>query len=229
MLIALGGGRAEDGRGGAALAGHLQQLSLDVVDRLGKVEEKVGLIRVLPVIHNLKRELQSLVTSDRVLVEISMRRKMVAVEKCLWRLHSTQLSRGILPAMDNFEIWDADVVIAAIFLDVDSVLGHQGPVLAAVVLRPEHGREAGEVAIILVTIGIGKLNNELSLYCGELVTDVGLQCLISVTWVNTNNGGETLNTYDEINIIALAERNFFRQHKILAPFIIILPRKEEQT
>ena len=131
--------------------------------------------------------------------------------------------------MDNFEIWDADVVVTAIFLDVDSVLGHQGPVLAAVVLRPEHGREAGEVAIILVTIGIGKLNNELSLYCGELVTDVGLQCLISVTWVNTNNGGETLNTYDEINIIALAERNFFRQHKILAPFIIILPRKEEQT
>ena len=60
---------------------------------------------------------------------------------------------------------------------------------------------------------LGKLNNELSLECGELVTDVGLQCLISVTWVNTNNGGETLNTYDEINIIGLAERNFFRQHK----------------
>ena len=81
MLIALGGRRAEDGWGGAALAGHLQQLSLDVVDRLGKVEEKVGLIRVLPVIHNLERELQSLVTSDRVLVEISMRRKMVGLEK----------------------------------------------------------------------------------------------------------------------------------------------------
>lgn len=227
MLIALGGGRAEDGRGGAALARHLQQLRLDVVDRLGKVEEEVCLIRVLPVIDDLKRELQSLVTSDRVLVEISMRRKMVAVEKCLWRLHSTQLSRGILPAMDNFEIWDADVVVTAIFLDVDSVLGHQRPVLAAVVLSPEHGREAGEVAI-LVTM-IGKLNNELSLERGELVTDVGLQCLISVTWVNTNNGGETLNTYDEINIIGLAERNFFRQHKILAPFIIILPRKKEQT
>lgn len=129
--------------------------------------------------------------------------------------------------MDNFEIWDADVVVTAIFLDVDSVLGHQRPVLAAVVLSPEHGREAGGVAI-LVTM-IGKLNNELSLERGELVTDVGLQCLISVTWVNTNNGGETLNTYDEINIIGLAERNFFRQHKILAPFIIILPRKKEQT
>lgn len=129
--------------------------------------------------------------------------------------------------MDNFEIWDADVVSAAIFLDVDSVLGHQGPVLAAVVLSPEDRREAGEVAIIVTMLG--KLNNELSLECGELVTDVGLQCLISVTWVNTNNGGETLNTYDEINIIGLAERNFFRQHKILAPFIIILPGKEEQT
>ena len=129
--------------------------------------------------------------------------------------------------MDNFEIWDADVVSAAIFLDVDSVLGHQGPVLAAVVLSPEDRREAGEVAFIVTMLG--KLNNELSLECGELVTDVGLQCLISVTWVNTNNGGETLNTYDEINIIGLAERNFFRQHKILAPFIIILPGKEEQT
>ena len=129
--------------------------------------------------------------------------------------------------MDNFEIWDADVVSAAIFLDVDSVLGHQGPVLAAVVLSPEDRREAGEVTIIVTMLG--KLNNELSLECGELVTDVGLQCLISVTWVNTNNGGETLNTYDEINIIGLAERNFFRQHKILAPFIIILPGKEEQT
>ena len=41
--------------------------------------------------------------------------------------------------MDNFEIWDADVVVTAIFLDVDSVLGHQGSVLAAVVLGPEHG------------------------------------------------------------------------------------------
>ena len=129
--------------------------------------------------------------------------------------------------MDNFEIWDADVVVTAIFLDVDSVLGHQGSVLSAVVLGPEHGGEAGEVAII-VTI-LGKLNNELSLERGELVTDVGLQCLISVTWVNTNNRGETLNTYDEINIIGLAERNFFRQHKILAPFIIILPREKEQT
>ena len=226
MLIALGGGRAENGRGGAALAGHLQQLGLDVVDGLGKVEEEVCLISVLPVINNLERELQSLVTSNRVLIEISMRRKMVG-EKFLGRLHSTQLSRGILPAMDNFEIWDADVVSAAIFLDVDSVLGHQGPVLAAVVLSPEDRREAGEVAIIVTMLG--KLNNELSLECGELVTDVGLQCLISVTWVNTNNGGETLNTYDEINIIGLAERNFFRQHKILAPFIIILPGKEEQT
>ena len=61
--------------------------------------------------------------------------------------------------MDNFEIWDADVVIAAIFLDVDSVLGHQGPGLPAVVLGPEDGREAGEVA----TIALRKLNKELGL------------------------------------------------------------------
>ena len=40
--------------------------------------------------------------------------------------------------------------------------------------------------------------------------------------------GETLNTYDEINIIGLAEGNLFRQHKILAPFIIILLRQKEQ-
>ena len=61
--------------------------------------------------------------------------------------------------MDNFQIWDADVVIAAIFLDVDSVLGHQGSVLPTVVLGPEDGCEAGEVAII----AIRKLNNELGL------------------------------------------------------------------
>lgn len=127
--------------------------------------------------------------------------------------------------MDNFQIWDADVVIAAIFLDVDSVLGHQSPVLPPVVLGPEDGCEAGEVT----TIALRKLNYELGLERGELVTDVGLECLISVTWVNMNNGGETLNTYHEINIIGLAERNFFRQHNILAPFIIILPRKKEQT
>ena len=57
--------------------------------------------------------------------------------------------------MDNFQIWDADVVIAAIFLDVDSVLGHQGSVLPTVILGPEDGCEAGEVA----TIAIRKLNN----------------------------------------------------------------------
>ena len=57
--------------------------------------------------------------------------------------------------MDNFQIWDADVVIAAIFLDVDSVLGHQGSVLPTVVLGPEDRYEAGEVA----TIAIRKLNN----------------------------------------------------------------------
>ena len=61
--------------------------------------------------------------------------------------------------MDNFQIWDADVVIAAIFLDVDSVLGHQGSVLPTVILGPEDGCEAGEVA----TIAIRKLNNELGL------------------------------------------------------------------
>ena len=41
--------------------------------------------------------------------------------------------------MDNFEIWDADVVIAAIFLDVDGVLGDHGAVLAAGVLGAEDG------------------------------------------------------------------------------------------
>ena len=87
--------------------------------------------------------------------------------------------------MDNFQIWDADVVIATIFLDVDSVLGHQSPVLSTMVLGPEDGCEAGEFA----TIALRKLNNELGLERGELVTDVGLECLISVTWVNMNNGG----------------------------------------
>ena len=55
MLIALRRRGAEDGGRGAALAGDLQQLSLDVVDGLGQVKEEVGLVGVLAVIDNLHR------------------------------------------------------------------------------------------------------------------------------------------------------------------------------
>ena len=69
------------------------------------------------------------------------------------------LHLAFLPGVDDFKIGNANIVIAAIFLDVDSVLGHQGSVLPTVILGPEDGCEAGEVA----TIAIRKLNNELGL------------------------------------------------------------------
>ena len=74
MLIALRGGRAEDGGRGAGHAGHLQQLRLNVVDGLGEVEEEVCFVSIFSVIEDLERELQPLVTTHRVLVEVSMRR-----------------------------------------------------------------------------------------------------------------------------------------------------------
>ena len=112
----------------------------------------------------------------------------------------------ILPGMDNFQIRDADVVIAAIFLDVDGILDHHVPrVPQTPGLRTQDRGEMREVAIHVMR----KLHSELGLQSSELVTDVGLECLvllytctvlytcthvhmeclISVTWVNTNNGG----------------------------------------
>ena len=79
------------------------------------------------------------------------------------------MTRGlvILPSVENLQIWDADVVSAAIFLNVDSILDGQADLLPPV-LQTQH---RGQILLAL----LGQLARQAGLQRGELVTDVGLQ------------------------------------------------------
>ena len=73
-----------------------------------------------------------------------------------------------LPGVEDLQIGDADVVVAAVLLDVDGVLApHPGPVLP--VQPPQHGRQL----LRLPPLG-GQLAGELGLQGRELVTHSGL-------------------------------------------------------
>ena len=84
--------------------------------------------------------------------------------------------------MDNFQIRDADVVITAIFLDVDGILDHHVPrVPQTPVLGTQDRGEMRDVAIPVMR----KLHSELGLQSGKLVTHVGLECLIVLLYTCT--------------------------------------------
>lgn len=75
--------------------------------------------------------------------------------------------------MDNFEIGNADIVLAAILLDVDGILGGEaGGVLAVEVLPPEHGAQRARLPR---RGALRQLHAQLRLQRRQLVADVRLQ------------------------------------------------------
>ena len=82
--------------------------------------------------------------------------------------------------MEDLQVGDADVVVAAVLLDVDGVLApHPGPLLP--VQPAQDGRQLRLVSLR------EELAGQLGLQGCQLVTDFGLGGLISVSWVSRNN------------------------------------------
>ena len=73
-----------------------------------------------------------------------------------------------LPGVEDLQVRDADVVVAAVLLDVDGVLApHPGPVLP--VQPPEDGGELRLAGLL------GQLAGELGLQGCQLVPHLGLE------------------------------------------------------
>ena len=75
-----------------------------------------------------------------------------------------------LPRVEDLQVRDADVVVAAVLLDVDGVLApHPGLVLPVQLQPPQDGRE------LLLPGLAGQLAGQLGLQCRQLVTHFGLE------------------------------------------------------